>query len=169
MFANLANMKIGDKYSSEATVELMTIADVKKELSDLKAIITGEILDLKSRISFLEKKSQDSNDEAKLWKLCNSGDKKETHFSGSSCNSACISFTRLISLKAIQIIWLFFCFVVVIYFGISRFIIAHQNETAIWKPEKKIYTIDYTTGNPAVIYKNPELHLMFYLTSNTKN
>jgi len=66
MFANLANMKIGDKYSSEATVELMTIADVKKELSDLKAIITGEILDLKSRISFLEKKSQDSNDEAKL-------------------------------------------------------------------------------------------------------
>jgi len=158
-------MKIEESYSNESSVEL-AIIDVKKELSNLKAIITGEISNLKSRISSLEKESYDADDKGNLYKVCGSFKQIESHSSGSSCNPPGISFKRLTSLTALQIMWLLVCVGIVFFMGVSRFIVAQKNQKSPWKPQRKAETIDYTTGNPAWEYENPEFLLFFNFFRN---
>lgn len=126
-------------------------------LSDWKARLEQEVLNLKKRV--LESENQKTCRHLKTSQelLCLSNDEK------TGCDV--LRTARLIKnnkAASLQCVWLIIFVVALTTVGIIEFLRAYENRKAEFKPEKKFKTIDYGNEGIELVYQMPYIYISFY-------
>jgi len=66
----------------------------------------------------------------------------------------------------LQIIWIVFCLSVVVGVGVHNYSKARENDRSLWKPEKKVSTIDYAAGVATLQYEMPYVKIRLEILKN---
>jgi len=158
-------MELDKPYTRESNMGVMVNNDMKDELERFRAtMMTREMKSLRNRMTLVGKESRIIPDRGSAYRGYILNKRMSNTPSKNCCYTSC-GFCQLKTLPVLQIFCLLICTIMAIYIGVWQFLVARMNETSLFKPQRKLYTIDYTTGNPDVKYKMPEVFVALHLHS----
>jgi len=145
--------QVNDEYDSDIEIKLSS-----SEWQFWKLRVDKEMRNMRERLSALERRGKDKSESNKARRSQSFTTAQEDGVSRLRTFALLVGSTKLAFL---QCVWLAVIVVVLLTFGIVEFIRARDNTRAVFKPEKKLQTVDFSDSKIDLEYEIPYIYLYF--------